>query len=77
MHSQAWAFKPENLRYRTGKFIGAMGDTNDGHRISPQEIVQCLKQGLPVGLVKPLAGLVENQQRRLLDKGASEQRHTL
>jgi hypothetical protein len=54
-----------------------MGDANDGYRISPQEIVQCPKQRLPVGLVKPLARLVENQQRWLLDKCTSEQRHTL
>ena len=52
--------EPENLRYRTRKFIGSMGDANDGHRVGQQQIVECLKQGLTVGLVKPLARLVKN-----------------
>jgi hypothetical protein len=54
-----------------------MGDANDGYRISPQEIVQCLEKSFPVGPVESLARFVENQQRWLLDERAGEQDHAL
>lgn len=37
--SRACATKPQDTRYRTRKFIGTVGDANNGHRIGPQEIV--------------------------------------
>ena len=54
-----------------------MGDVDDGHRIMPQEIIQCFEKSLPVGPVKALAGFIENQQQRLLNKCAGKQDHTL
>ena len=54
-----------------------MADVEDGAEVFKGNGFEEIEQGLAAGLVKPLGGLVEEEQARHLDQGAGEQHQPL
>ena len=67
----------ENPGDGRGDFVGTVGDVDDGDRAGANEGVHGAHEGVAVGGVEALAGLVENEQAGPLDECARQQNHPL
>src|SRR5208283_5412840 len=71
--SEVAGLKDQQIRHRTGDFAGIVSDEDRAGSQSKGGGLNGGEQALASGLVQPLAGLVENQQRGTMHGGPGQQ----